>query len=277
MARVKWLDHLERKYGRFAVPNVILTLVVAQLIVYALILTGRVAFGALPLIPKAVLANGEWWRLFSFVISPPWVADSAFSALFLAFFWYILWMMSQALESAWGVFRFNVYLLLGIAFSLLTAFAGQWLSPEAVVFVTPRFLYLSVFLAFATVNPDFEFLLFFVLPVKVKWLAWLAGALILLTLLSAPSLGQKLAVLGPVLNYGLFFGKELAQGVRARKRHRAFAEAREAEAGAPFHECGVCGATDQTHPEREFRYKTADGGAVCVCEACRGTADAGKS
>ena len=274
---MKWLDKLERKFGHLAVPNVVLTLVVAQLVVYALILGRQVAFDALPLIPRAVLENGEWWRLFSFVIAPPWVADSAFSALFLAFFWYILWMMSQALESAWGVFRFNVYLLLGIGFSLVTAFAGQFLSPDAVVFVTPRFLYLSVFLAFATVNPDFEFLLFFVLPVKVKWLAWLAGAMILLTLISAPSLGQKLAVLGPVLNYGLFFGRELAGGVRARQRRRSFAAAREAEAESPFHECGACGATDKTHPDREFRYKTVDGATVCVCEACRETPATGKN
>ena len=80
-----FLDKLEKRFGHWAVPNVVLYVIVAQLVVYALVISGRISFVTLPLIPKAVL-GGELWRLFSFLISPPNIAGGAMSALFLAFF-----------------------------------------------------------------------------------------------------------------------------------------------------------------------------------------------
>ena len=82
-------DKLEKRLNFIAVPNVVLTLIVAQLFIYAAILVGRLDLTSIILVPKAVLA-GEWWRLFSFLISPPYLADTLFQALFLSFFWCVL-------------------------------------------------------------------------------------------------------------------------------------------------------------------------------------------
>lgn len=265
---MKRLDRLEKRFGHLAVPNVVLTLIIAQLVIYAFILIGRIQLESLLLVPKAVLA-GEWWRLFSFLIAPPFVAGGALQALFLAFFWYIFWMMSSALESAWSVFRFNVYLLCGIAFSIIGAFLGQLISPEATLFVSPQFLYLSVFFAFATLHPNIEFLLFFILPVKVKWLAWLLGGLTAAGILFAPTMGERIALLATVLNYGLFFKDALAQSMQARQRRAKFEAERKETAAATRHLCSVCGATEVSDPDRDFRYKMADGDAICICDACR--------
>ncbi len=265
---MKFLDSLEKRYAHLAVPNVALTLIIAQLVVYAAILFGRVQFEGLLLIPKAVIA-GEWWRLVSFLVAPPHVATTAFQALFLAFFWYIFWMMSSALESAWGVFRFNVFLLAGVLFTVIGAFLGQLISSDALIFVSPRFLYLSVFFAFATLHPNIEFLLFFILPIKVKWLAWLAGGLTAFAFLFAPTLGDRVAILAPLLNYLLFFKDALAQSMQARKRRAKFDAERRASESEALHTCSECGASEQSHPERDFRYKMVDGDAVCICEACR--------
>lgn len=265
---MNFLDKLEKRFGHWAVPNVVLYIVIAQLLVYALIIGGQISFGTLPLIPKAVL-GGEFWRVFSFVISPPNVASSAMSALFLAFFWYIFWMMSSALEQLWGAFRLNVYLLCGVLFTILAAFAGQFVSPAATIVIFPDFLYLSVFLAFAVNHPNIEFLLLFVLPVKVKWLAWLAVALTALSFLGAPSWGDRIAIVGPLFNFLLFFRGTLAQSVESRRRRSEFDKQKVARDNQAFHTCSQCGATDKTHPERHFRYKSAQGEAACWCDVCR--------
>ena len=82
---MRLLDRAERRFGHWAVPNVVLILIIAQLVLYACIIIGRVDYGAMLLVPKAVF-GGEWWRLISFMLAPPSVATSLFQALFLAFF-----------------------------------------------------------------------------------------------------------------------------------------------------------------------------------------------
>jgi len=265
---MKFLDKLEQRFGHLAVPNVILVLIVAQLVIYAAIIVGRLELASVILIPKAVL-GGEWWRLFSFLLAPPYLAGTLFQALFLAFFWYILWFMSQSLEAAWGIFRVNLYLLATIGFAITGAFFGQLISPSSLVFVSTTFLYYSVFFAFATLHPNIQFLMFFVIPMKVKWLAWIILGSGVLYFLSLPSIGQRIAFAAPFCSYLLFFKDALAQSLAAKKRRAKFEAERRTTADDARHTCASCGASDKSHPEREFLYKTAGDDVVCVCEACR--------
>ena len=263
---MNFIDKLEKRFGHLTVPNVVLTLIIAQLVIYAAVLIGRVDHGGLTLEPRAVLA-GEWWRLASFLIMPPNIATGGLSALFLAFFWYILWMMSNALESVWGVFRFNLYLVTGVLFTVAGAFLGQFISPSSAITAPPQFLYFSIFFAFATLHPNIEL---FVIPVKIKWLAWF-GALVFvaLPLISEPTMGCRIMIIAPIINYFLFFGRDLMNGFKSRQRRAEFDAERKAMADDALHVCSVCGATELSHPEREFRYKMVDGEAVCICSVCR--------
>ncbi|MFU8848363.1 MAG: hypothetical protein ACNA77_06555 [Opitutales bacterium] len=263
------LDSLEKRFGHLAVPNVILVFVVAQLFIYAAIMVGRVELSSIVLIPKAVI-GGEWWRLFSFLIAPPYLAGTLFQALFLAFFWYILWFMSQSLETAWGIFRFNLYLLATILFAVAGAFLGQLISPSSLVFTSTTFLYYSVFFAFATLHPNIQFLMFFVIPMKVKWLAWIILGGGVLYFLALPSMGQRIAFAAPFLCYVIFFKDALAQSVKAKKRRAAFEAERREAADAALHTCVRCGASEKSHPDREFRYKSVADDVACICEECRG-------
>ena len=111
------------------------------------------------LVPTKVL-HGEVWRLVTFLCEPP-----TNNLVFAFFFWYLFFLMGTALESTWGVFRYNVYLLVGWAATVAVSF----IQPEAPA--SAGFLQGSVFLAFAYLYPNFQLLLFFILPVKVKWLA----------------------------------------------------------------------------------------------------------
>jgi hypothetical protein len=266
---MSFLDKLEQRYGHWAVPNVMLGLIVAQLLVYALILGGMLSFGAMPLVPSLVLGEGEYWRLITFIVSPPKIAGGAMSGLFLAIFWYILWMMSQALEAQWGAFRFNLYLLAGILFTVICALVGQLITPTAPIVIFPDFLYLSIFWAFALLHPDMEFYLFFVVPVKVKWLAVLTGVFTVFTILFAGSPGYALAELGPVLNFVLFFRVAMMESLRAKKRRSAHAAEAQVRAETAQHTCVHCGSTEQSDPDREFRYRMEAGEAICVCNTCR--------
>lgn len=265
---MKFLDRLEKRFGHWAVPNVVMFLIMAQVFIFGMILIGRVDFVSLLLIPTKVL-EGEWWRLLSFLVAPPHVPTSVLNLIFLAFFWYIFWMMSSALESAWSVFRFNVYLFSGLIFSIAGAFLGQLISPGTMIYLSPYFLYLSVFFAFATVHPNIEFLMFLVIPMKVKWMAIFIGVITGLTFLFAPTIGDRVAILFPFLNYFLFFRGALSQSIESKQRRAKFESDKRATAEDALHLCSVCGATDKSDPDRDFRYRVVDGEPTCVCEQCR--------
>ena len=268
---MNFLDKLEKRLGFLAIPNVVSTLIVAQLFIYGTMLTGRIDLEGLLLIPKAVL-GGEWWRLASFLIAPPYVPMTLFQGLFLAFFWYILWMMSNSLEEEWGIFRLNIYLLTCVVLAVAGAFVGQVISPTGTIFVAPRFLYFCVFFAFATFNPNIEFLVMFVIPMKVKWMAWILLASGVIAFLSMPTIGHRLAFIAPFFGYVLFFKDSFKQSMKSRQRRAQFESDRSQAADVALHTCEQCGASDRSNPERDFRYKSVENDMICLCNVCRESA-----
>ena len=158
---MSFLTKLERLFGRFAIPNLSLYLIVGQVFFWGLALMTGFDLGRIALLPVAVVA-GEVWRVATFVLVPPNIHP-----VFIAFAWYLFYLMGTALEHNWGAFRYNAFLGIG------------WLLTVAAAFVTPfayatNYYFLrSVFLAFAYLNPDFVMMIFFILPVKIKWLALL--------------------------------------------------------------------------------------------------------
>src|ERR1035437_2113710 len=158
------LNRLERHLGRFAIPNLSLYLVIGQVLFLGLALLTGFDLERIALLPLAVRA-GEVWRLVTYLFLPPVAVLTMTGALFLAFSLYMFYLMGSALEHHWGEFHFNAYVFIGWALTTAVAF----LVPGA--YATNTFIAGSVFLAFAWLNPDFEILLFFILPVKIKWLA----------------------------------------------------------------------------------------------------------
>jgi hypothetical protein len=118
------------------------------------------------------------------------------------------------------------------------------------------YLNLSLFLAFAHLFPNFELLLFFVLPIKIKYLGWLQWAFLGFTILTAP-FSAKLAALASVVNFLIFFGPELTSQARLNNRsyHRRHQfRANKAPTKEAFHKCTICGRTELDDPKLEFRY-----------------------
>jgi hypothetical protein len=254
------LTKLERLLGRFAVAHLSLYLVVGQVLFWGLAVLNGFPLERIALRPAAVYA-GEAWRLVTYLLVPPSIGTGAFTILMVAFGWYLFYLMGSALEHYWGTFHYNAFIGLGW---LLTT-AASLLTPGA--YASNLFLGGSVFLAFAQLNPDFELLIFFILPVKIKWLAllmWLRFAYDL----AVGTWSDRLMVLAATGNFLVFFSGDIVERIRTGRRrmaHQARAFAARPEAGAARHRCRVCGKTDLTHPQMDFRYCSKCAGDQCYC------------
>jgi hypothetical protein len=247
------LDKLEQKLGRFALPNVTLALVLTQVLVYVFAWARPEIIERMEFIPQKVL-EGQFWRLATFLTMPP-VANP----LFAFFFWYLFYLMGTALEHYWGIFRFNLYLLIGYVATVAVAFVEPG-SP-----VSNGFLQGSVFLAFAFLAPDFELYIMFLLPVKIKWLALLTWLYYGYVMIFSEGWLLRLLVMASACNFLLFFAKDIILLMRAARRRMAAQAYRAAQRPKAFHRCRVCGVTDLSHPKMEFRYCSKCDGACGYC------------
>jgi hypothetical protein len=255
-----FLHRLERTFGRFAIPNLSLYLVMGQVFVFLLALLGRDLSSAMVLQGASVM-NGEVWRLFTFVFVPDILTNKALSLVLVVFGWYLFYLMGGALEHFWGVFRYNCFLLVGWLLTVLVAFIFPLALGETI------FIGGCVFLAFAYLNPNFELLLFFVLPVKIKWLAlllWLQFGYMFVV----GDMAQRLMILAALGNFFLFFTGEIIQRTKAGQRRAEYQakQTAERENAEPRHTCVVCGKNDRTHPFEDFRYSDDD---KCYCSEHR--------
>jgi hypothetical protein len=183
--------------------------------------------------------------------------------LFAFFFWYLLYLMGTTLESVWGNFRYNVYLAIGYFASIAMAMMFWFSFGVPGNTASNAFLYGSVFLAFARLYPDFELLLFFILPVKIKWLALLTWVMYGWTLLAGAWIG-RLMVVAAVLNYLLFFGRDIWRNAKHGHRRMKYQAKAARASGRLTHKCHVCGLTSEEAPQTQFRYcSQCDGECYC--------------
>jgi hypothetical protein len=192
---------LPERWGPFrGIEGLPAIIAASNVLVYVFDLVRPGITGDLLLIPSRVHA-GEWWRLLTFPFVPPPFLGGA-SLLWLALWLLLLYNVSTALENAWGAFRFTVYFLTGAAATALIAAA-----PFPAI-VTNAYLQSSLLLAFATLFPDEQFLLFFVIPMKAKWLAVFTGAVMAWRFL-AGDMVTRLAIAASLVNYFLLLGPDL--------------------------------------------------------------------
>jgi membrane associated rhomboid family serine protease len=194
------------------------------------------------LIPSLVM-QGEVWRLVTFLFIPQ--VSSPFWLLFTLYFYY---MIGNTLEQEWGAFRFNAYYLVGVLGTIAAAFFGSGMA-------TSMFLNFSLIFAFAYLFPNYQILLFFFVPLKMKYLAWAYLALMVFMFAGRPVMGI-LTLAGSALNFILFFGKDVLY--RLRTGRKVYQNRRSFEAKKPkivvIHRCAVCGRTEWDDRNLEFRY-----------------------
>jgi membrane associated rhomboid family serine protease len=197
------LDRLERRFGAWAIPHFALFIVMANGLIYVLGLLRSGFYGRLLLDPEAV-RHGEIWRLMTFLFVPPMLGPVG-----IAFWLLLLYQYGQALENEWGDFRFCLFYAIG---ALATVIAGMWIVGDTLSNLP---LNSTLFLAFASLFPDFELLLFFILPVKVKYLAWLMWIGLAWSMITG-SAATRIGIAAALVNYFLFFGPSHWQNVKLK-------------------------------------------------------------
>ena len=248
---MSWLDRLERRFGFLAVPGLIRIVIGFTALVWALMWLNPNLRFALDLDP-ARIRHGELWRLFTYIFIPQ--TPSLWVVLALWFLWFI----GEGLERAWGPFRLTLYFLVGMIGTTVAAFFfGSNFSNGMLI--------ASLFFAFARFYPDEVIYILFILPVKIKWLAWVFAAFLMFGfVLGSNSYRAALAV--ALANYFIFFGPEIVHQARHRRdvstRRRRF-EAQSRSSTETLHRCAVCGATEVTDPNLDFRV-ARDGEEYCM-------------
>jgi membrane associated rhomboid family serine protease len=254
-----FLDRLERRLGWLAIPGLIRIIVALTALVYLLTFINPDFLSVLALDPRAIL-RGEVWRLFTYILIPRGIGapGSALQPLWLIIALWFLLFIGDRLEQAWGAFRLTLYFIVGMIGTTIAAFLfGAQFSNSM--------LAVSLFFAFATFYPDEVIYLFFVFPVKVKWIAWISAAFLVFGFATEAN-AYRMALLAAFANYFIFFGPQFIQGARNRQqiatRRRRF-ESSARPMTETLHHCATCGATELTNPNLEFRV-ARDGEEYCL-------------
>lgn len=268
------LSRLESRFGRWAIPNVTVIIIAGQVLLYFLYRTqsDRIDQTATWLIPGRVM-QGEVWRLVTFIFSPP--LDNP---LFVVFGWILTYIFGTSLERIWGVVRFNTYLLIAY-FSYIVACFLIWFIGGDILLVMSQILASNqsfglistntvltdtLFLAFARLHPNFVINAYFVLPIRIYWLAiiyWLAHGYVLLR----GNWAARLLVLAAIANYLVFFGRDHYRDWKQGNRHRSFQAKAKAASKAIQHQCQVCELNSENSPRTLFRYCSKCDGQQGYC------------
>jgi len=255
---MSWINRLEHKIGHWAIPHLMRYIAAFTALCFILIQWSPDYVQTLVLDRDLVL-KGEIWRLVSYLFIPR--IGSIFPGWFVAAFYilYLFW-VGDGLEQAMGAFRLNLYYLLGM---LGTTAAALLTNSDP----TGAMLSTTLFLAFARFFPESTIYVMFIVPVKILWMAWFTAALLALSFLVSPWQG-KLSILAGLVNFFVFFGPDFVKWMRFRQevssRRTKFEKAQiTADAEFAMHKCQVCGRTERTNPELEFRV-SADGEEYCA-------------
>jgi hypothetical protein len=246
------LDKLERRFGFLSIPNLGRVLVAFTALVFALSLLAPGYLTILDLDPTRI-RHGEVWRVVTYIFIP-----NTQSPLWILFALWFLWWITEGLERAIGSFRITLYFLIGMIGTTAAAFFfGTQFSN--------RMLMSSLFFAFARFYGDEIIYLIFILPVKIKWLAWFYGAILLFYFITESNL-YRVSFLAAFANYFIFFGGEIWREARHRRdvttRRRRY-ESDSRSDHESLHKCAVCGATELSDPNLEFRV-ARDGEEYCI-------------
>ena len=251
------LDRLEFRFGRFAIPGLIRYVVALNALVYLLVKYNPYFLEKLYLDPYAIL-HGEVWRLVTYIFIPQFGSFVIPEWLTAAFYLFFLWWVGNGVEHALGTFKFNAYYFTGmIGITAAAFFFGSGFSAFL--------LNTSLLFAFAQFYPDEVIFVMYILPAKVKWLAWIAAAMLIFHVVDG-GLSYAVSLVVALANYFIFFGPEMIRNARTRQqvseRRRKY-EVAKASDEQSLHECAVCHRTEVTHPELEFRV-ARDGHEYCI-------------
>lgn len=272
---MNFLNKLERKFGRYAVPDLIRYIMIVWIgstVLFNISTSMRAVYYYFLSLDIGMVLQGQIWRLVTFILCP-YPIQGPTDIIFFGFQVYIYLMIGRSLENAWGSFRFNMFFLSGILFNILGA-VFLFIGHGGGYYVGLEYLFQSMFFAFAVLYPNIQFLLFYIIPVKVKWLAVLDAVLLgwsVFTYLKSGHYYIAISIIMAFANFLIFyFATRNYRRISPREQRRKAAYKRQvhqATAG-PRHRCAVCGRTELDDPNLEFRYCSKCNGSYEYCMKC---------
>ena len=263
------IDMFCYRHPRFGIPNLMLYIVVISLAVWLLSImdSSRTLMSYFAFSPELIL-KGQVWRLITFMFIP-----QSLSVWELLFFYFYYW-IGSILEREWGTPRFNIFMFSGVLLTMIYGMVIYLITGQSASIGT-YYIYLSMFFSFATLFPDTRVLFMFVIPIKIKWLAYVNAAFFIFEML-ATQFPFNLLPLIAMLNCFIFFGAELISNIssnRAQYRRTTINFNREKQKmkyeqnqKSYNYKCCVCGRTDTEFPNLEFRYCSRCAGYHCFCQ-----------
>ena len=257
------IDRFCARHPNFGIPHLMRYLTIANCVFWILGMANTTLLNYLRF-DAALILHGQLWRLFTFLVYPP----TAGLLAFLVFYFY--YWMGMTLEQVWGTAQFTVYLLIGWFLTVIYGFLVYFLGGYRIS-IDAQYLYLSMFFSYAALFPDQMVLLFFFIPIRMKYLALIDAAYFVLAVVTTPFPANLLPVVA-VLNFVIFFsgtllrhlpGRQNAGAVNFRREARKIR--REEKSQLYHHKCAVCGRTDTEYPDLEFRYCSRCAGYHCFC------------
>ena len=262
---MNWLGKLERRFGRYAIPNLMFYIMILYGVGF-IILNVNPMFYIRYLSPDmSQVFRGQIWRLVTFIVYPP---SSDILYFIIAMFLY--YSLGVTLERVWGSFRFNLYFFSGVIGNILAALI-IYLAFGMIYLPTTSFLNLSLFFAFAATFPDMQFLLFFIIPVKAKWLGILNGIYFVYELIVG-SWATRIAIVLSVVNFLVFFlgsrnlNRVNPKEVKRKVVYRQQVKTAKSDGKHPRHRCAVCGRTELDDETLEFRFCSKCDGNYEYCQ-----------
>ena len=276
------MSPFERKFGKYAIKNLSFVLIICYAIGYSIRILDRsnTLIWYLTLNPYAIL-HGQVWRLFTWILIPPSSGNILFTLLMLYFYFSI----GTSLERTWGTYRYNVYLFQGMLFTIMGSFLllgyhylfnadyiamygpDSYFMFSGAVFST-YYVNMSIFLAFAATFPEAQVLLMFIIPIKVKWLGIIYGAMLLLNFF-ATTVDGKFAIAASLLNFVVFFltsRNMMHLNPKQIHRRQEFKRDVRRNTGITKHKCAICGRTEVDSPQLQFRFCSKCDGNYEYCE-----------
>ena len=274
----RWLDRFCYNHPNFGLPGLMKYVAISNVAVYFLDMLTNGMVSRLLYFNFNAIFSGQIWRLVTFVLVPSVSGAGTGGAVQISFFLMFLlttffyYWIGTALEQHWGTTRFNVFYLLGILLNVVYGLVTR-------ASVSMYYINMSMFFSFATLYPDMRVYLYGIIPLKVKWMAWLDAFFFAYDfgfyLTSGYILGAFMPLVA-ILNYFIFFWDDLMSILhrgRDRAAHRAdpqtinFKKAQKEvqQRKGYLHKCAVCGITDADDPNMEFRYCSKCNGYYCYC------------
>ena len=277
---MKLLNKLERKFGKYAISNLMYYIILLYGLGFVIMLVKPEIYDNLLSLNAQAILSGQVWRIFTYIIYPP--AGGLLTILISMYFYYII---GTTLERQWGAFRFNLYFFTGVLLHAVAAIV-IYLVWGLVLEMGTYYLNLSMFFAFAAMFPDMRVLFMWLIPIKMKWIAIFEGIYFAVTIV-AGFMADFISTnaLYRLYNFGIVANKAYAvmalvsllnfviyastfrsvrrmtpKEVYRRKSFEHKVAQAQVQKNMPRHKCTICGRTEKDDPDLEFRY----------CSKCEG-------